>query len=530
RKSPPWRPVPGRSLFRSVTIDFNDDVAPAPWTHETIARQMEYYRKADIRRLYFLPTAKPEDGYWRMPPELYPKHRQNIIQSAENLGDFLPVFAAAAKANDIEFVAVYKPFDQAFEKDGLRFAQESPEYGDHFHSLSGIIARSTDWLRRHPQLRMQRHPGDLEAVAVCGPIRRLVLEAETASGPAVEFSLWTSERNGPYTRFEGLPTRREGARWEWEVAPGTPPYLAIRRERGSSGRFGNHLGALLRAYDGAGRPVPICLAVASDVSRGKRAGPFPDAAFYFDVNFASRQPVDTLDSYWWMHEETPVALVKGVEPYLVGAPSPLHAAVRKHWLGEVARCIEAGCDGVDLRVANHNRTMTWERYGYDTSQLRESAASPGEVRTALGHGWSLFVEEASRLVRSHGRRLHLHLEPGFQPASLPCEMNIAFEWTKWLENGWADEVTLMSNFPATGSMPVMIRTAQERKIPVNLRPYFNSLLRGRHADRLIGQIIEQTRECGLDGLNLYENAAFFRVAADGELRCSYPEAWARLTS
>lgn len=530
RKPARRQPVARRRLLRSVTIDFNDDVVPAPWTQGTIAEQMEHYRKADIRRVYFLPTAKPEDGYWRMPPELYPRHREHILQSAENLGDFLPVFASAAKAHGIEFIAVYKPFDQAFEKDGLRFSQGGPEYRQHFHSLSGLIARSTDWLRHHPGLRMQRHPGDLKAVAACGPIRRLVLEAETACGPAVEFSLWASQGNERYTRLEGLAIGREGTRWEWEIPPGTPSYLAVQREPGSTGRFGNRLGTLLRAYDQAGKPIPVSLAVVSDVSRGKHAGAFPDAAFYFDVNFASRQPVDTLNSYWWMCEETPVAIVKGVEPWLLGAPSPLHSEVRSHWLSEVARCLDAGCDGVDLRIANHNRTMNWECYGYDTPQLRESAASAREVRTVLGHAWSLFVEEASRLVRAHGRRLHLHLEPGFRPATLPCEMNIAFEWRKWLENRWADEVTLMTNFPATGLMPEMIRAAQDQNIPVHLRPYFNSMLRGRHADRLIGQLLEETRACGLDGLNLYENAAFFRLTPDGELRCTFPEAWARLTS
>lgn len=517
-------------LLRSVTIDFNDDVIPGSWDHGTLDQQMSIYRQSGIRRVYFLPTAHPDDGYWKMPAAFYPTHRKHVLETQDALGDFLPAFASAAKSHGLEFFAVYKPFDYAFEKDALPFGTSGAEGDGCFNSLSGEIVRATDWMKAHPSMRLQRRPDDMLAVREVGEIRRVILASEIVGGKS-SFSLWASPNNFHYSQVNARIALRTERSIEWEVPAGTPPRLAIVREPGRAGRFGNRLSELVRCFDAVGRSVPVTFATASDVSRKKRTGAFPELSFAFDVNLVGAQMMDCRESYWWMEESTPLGIAAGYENFVVGAPCPAYAEVREHWLQEVKRCFDCGCDGVDIRVANHNRTFDWDRYGFNGPVLREIGPNPSseDVRSCLGRHYSRFIEESSRLARERGGKLHIHLEHGFRTPNLPCDMNIAFDWNAWLETGWADEITLMAHSATAGIMPLMAGKAKSLGIPVNIRPYFNSVVRGKHTKQLIDNVLSDAVNCAVDGLNIYENASFFKVNKDRRLEATAAPWWNMLT-
>jgi len=511
-----WRPKRSKSARRFVSIDFFDDTIAGAWTREGVEHQMRIYRKSGIERVYFLPASAAGDGFWQQRMPSRPQHADNILQTREAIGEFLPAFASAAKAQDLEFFAVSKPFDEAFP--GAVFppgSGEAEHYG-RLPSLSGAAWWASDWVSRNPGLRMKRHPDDLLAAERAAPVHRVVLRSEVPA-PGIGFEVWGSSDNRHYCRLECKASRQGDCQIEFLLPPHSPSYLAVTRQPGILGVFGNRLDSLLGCYDAKDRPLPISFGIASDVSRRYRAGTFPQVSFAFDVNQVGKQRVDSRKSFWFMLEDSPLGVAVGYEPFLLGAPASVYPEVRQHWLEQIRWCFDCGCDGVDIRIGSHNRTFDWERYGYNDEVLAQVGhdAGPEQVRTFLGRCYSGFLRSARSLAGEHGRKLHLHLEHGFHPARLPCAMNSHFSWEEWLAEGMADEVTLTTHSAGAGIMPPMAKMATSLGIPFNVRPYFNGMVGGRHAQTMVGQALRDLENFAADGLNIYENAAFFAVNGQG---------------
>jgi hypothetical protein len=524
-------PEPRRSrpeLIKSVTIEFNDDLMSGPWTVETLDQQMEIYRQSGIRRVYFLPTAPPLDGYWRMPEAMYPQHRGNFLKTVENLGDFVPAFAAAARQKGLEFFAVCKLFDEGFEKDWLSFSEPNPAVG--LRSLSGYVPRVTDWLARNPDLRLRRHPNDLLVSEKAGPVRILCIEAAFFEGMP-EFDIWGSMDNSSYRLWDDAKiVESSPGRIVWEFSEGAPRWIGVMRRQGSGGRFGNILDATVSAKSVTGDAVQLTFGVVTDGNRKRPGRAFPNASFAFDVTQAGPQPVDSRGSYWWFEEGVPLGIVVGVEGHIIGAPSPAYPAVHRHWLKEINRCLDAGCNGVDLRVANHNRSMEWLRYGYDGPLLAVLGENPPlpDVRRFLGNCFTDFVHEAANLVRSRSAKLHVHLEHGFRRPHLPCDLNVFFDWETWVRRGLVDEATLVAHSARSGIMQEMAELCRSNGVAVNIRPYLISSLRCGDSIDLLGEILLEAQTAGVDGFNIYENNTFFRVSAGGVLESHATQFWDRL--
>jgi len=525
-----WKPKTLEQLKKSISIDFNDDIIPGSWTEETVEQQIKYYTESGIQRIYFLPTSRMDDGYWNVQSNRHPAHRSNFLKTKQNLGDFLSTFAKIAKSHAMEFIAVLKPFEQAFEKQILPFDSDTSERDHYYKSLSGYVFRCTNWMKNHPTLRLARHPEDLALAEDAGPIARMILCSES-SASKVKFSVWGSENNRNFSRIDCRFHTISDQELQIDLPVNSPRILAIVREDKSNALFGHVFNKLVRCYDSEGSLVPTSFAPAFNTYDKPPSIPFPDTSFRFDTNFASRQPVYSRESYWWMESGIPLGVTAGFEPFIIGAPSPAYSAVKEFWYTEIQRCIDAGCDGVDIRVANHNRTFEWDRYGYNESVGEGlNHLSPQTLRVRLGNQYTSFLQKASELIRSQEKSIHVHLEHGFRPAALPCDMNIEFQWKEWLTCGLVDEVTLMCNSAATGVMPEMTRTCQELGIPTNVRPYFISIVKNKHAKRMIHEILHDAKFYGVDGLNIYENFSFFQIDEKGDLHSTAPDLWRLLTN
>jgi hypothetical protein len=344
----------------------------------------------------------------------------------------------------------------------------------------------------------------------------MVVRSE-GSASGVFLVLWGS---GDNRHFKKLPCRgslTDAHTLEFLLPPGAPRYLALTRE-GGEGAFGHRLEELVACFDASGRPVPVTFATTTDVLRRLRQGAFPEATFAFDVTHSGKQLCTSGKSFFWISEAAPLGIVPGVEPYMLGAPCPVYPEVRRHWLDQLQRCFKAGCDGVDIRIANHNRSFAWERYGFNQPVLEALGKNPSApaVRAFLGEAFTGFLREARLLADTDGKRLHLHFEHGFNPPHLPCSTNITFEWERWMEEGLADEATLLTHSAGAGIIPPMARKASSLGIPVNVRPYLNGMVGGSYARSMVRRMLCDLELFGADGLNIYENAAFFSVDPNGE--------------
>lgn len=520
-----WRPKPRRKIRRSVTIDFFDDTIDGFWSRRGIDRLMDVYRRSGISRVCFIPTNPVDDGFWDQRVPSRPAHRGHILRTRDEIGEFLPAFAEAAHACGLEFFAVYKPFEEALPGAGFpEGSEEGKKYG-RLPSLSGPVWWASDWVAANPDLRLRRHPADLAASRGVGPVHRMLVRSE---GPAsgVVLVLWGSVDNRHFEKLTCRRSRTDAHTFEFLLPAGAPRYLALTRE-GGEGAIGHRLEELVACFDASGHPVPVTFATTTDVSRRLRQGAFPDATFAFDVTHSGKQLCSSGKSFFWMSEAAPLGIVPGVEPYMLGAPCPVYPEVRRHWLDQLRRCFKAGCDGIDIRIANHNRSFAWERYGFNQPVLEALGENPSApaVRAFLGEAYTGFLREARRLADAEGKRLHLHFEHGFAPPHLPCSTNISFEWERWMEEGLADEATLLSHSAGAGIIPPMARKAAALGIPVNVRPYLNGMVGGSHARSMVRRMLCDLELFGADGLNIYENAAFFTVDSRGEPAPGKGAAW-----
>jgi hypothetical protein len=512
-----WRPRNRGNLRRSVTIDFFDDTIGGFWTQSGIEKMMEIHRRSGISRVFFIPTNPVDDGFWNQQMPARPEHRKHIMRTREEIGEFLPAFAEAAKSRGLEFFAVFKPYEEAFIGHSLPEGSREGKIHGRLPSLSGPVWWASDWITRHPELRLRRHPADLNAVQCAGPLHRLVARSEVPA-PGVSLGLWGSNDNLHFEKLQCCVTRLDDYTIEFTLPTGAPRFLALLREVGSVGMFGHRLAELVSCFDEAGRKVPVTWAAVSDVSRRHRKGAFPKVTFAFDVTHSGKQLPNGGQSFFCLMEDAPLGIVPGVEPFIIGAPCPCYPEVRNHWLAEIQRCFDAGCDGVDIRIANHNRTFAWERYGFNQPVLDALGPDPSvpAVRKFLGESYTGFLRNARRLAKEAGKPLHLHFEHGFHTPNLPCSMNHAFPWEQWLEEGLADEATLCTHSAGAGIMPSMARKAAALGIPVNVRPYLNGMVSGSLSRFMINRMVRDLELFGADGLNIYENAAFFSVNSRGE--------------
>lgn len=521
-----WRPRPRRGIRRAVTIDFFDDTIDGFWTKRGIGKLLDIHRRSGISRVCFIPTNPVDDGFWDQRVASRPAHRGHILRTRGEIGEFLPAFAEAAHARGLEFFAVYKPFEEALPGAGFPEGSEDGKKYGRLPSLSGPVWWASDWITRHPELRLQRHPADLAEAGGAGPVHRLIARSECPA-PGVSLALWGSQDNRHFEKMSCRGRALDESTLEFLLPANPPRYLALSREAGGEGRFGHRLEELVSCFNERGRPVPVTWGTVTDVSRRLRQGAFPEATFAFDVTHSGRHVPNCGRSFFWISEDTPLGIVAGVEPFMLGAPCPAYPEVRRHWLDDIRRCFDAGCDGVDIRIANHNRSFVWERYGFNHPVLESAGKDPSvpAVRSFLGEAYTGFLREARGLADALGKRLHLHFEHGFNPPQLPCSTNIAFEWERWLEEGLADEATFMSHSAGAGIMPAMARKASALGIPVNVRPYLNGMVGGGYARAMILGMLRDLERFGADGLNIYENAAFFTVDAHGEPAPGKGAAW-----
>jgi hypothetical protein len=394
-------------------------------------------------------------------------------------------------------------------------------------------------------MRMKRRTDDLPPDLdrrVIGRLRFTGLDAAPTRLRAEHVRITVSRDNGayqPYTApFEFIDRIEDGRRVV--ILDGlriAEPFFVLEtpfRDAGATLR--NTLAGLARVCDPQGRELPFTYGL---LSRADRYGPdvaadarlalwseLPREGYCFNLPdfHAPERPHVALDG-----RRGYLAFAKGKELYIAGALAPAHEAVHDLWLSHVRECLDAGVDGVDLREAQHNRSLAWEEYGFEPPVIEEYRRRHGESDPArfdrekqveiISERYTDFYRKASRLVRARGKRVQMHVNLLGRRY-----MGMKWDWERWIDEGLADEITLKNLWPGDeAQLDRIAPLAAARGIALHSCPWLVDQKGPETARRLADGLRAAARGAREGGFILYESGYVAEVAEDLTPRLRVPE-------
>ena len=521
----PSVPLPSK-LQLHCSIDFFDDMIPMPWTPEMLERYMQLNARLGVRRIDWIYHGNLEDGFWD--PSGSPNDR-NYRQTLENFRmPFLPAAVAAAKKSGLEIIAVFKPFDMAFNQHSSR---ESVAAGKSVN-FGGRYARGFNFPVQHPELCLQRRPHrDL-------PAQTIVLESRLRLPADLGFKLWVSGDNRTYreTAATCYP-ESDGHRVVFDIAAYREKFFAVRCDPQAAKKVYNQAVDFIRVYDKNGQPVEFTL--GSESRRYIRPGfhlernydlgeGFKSEGFYFDfldgVPTAVFSAVRAEERQLGLDpQEAVIGIGIGGNEYLPGCLCPSEPEVVNFWLKMIGQALDFGVDGVDIRVMNHHSILEWKKFGFNRIPVAEyqrrygvdpstEVFDPEKWRRLRGEFFTAFLRRASARTRNHGKKFLAHIEDmAFGSPDISTMMEIHWDYQRWLDENLLDEVTLKILDPdSIFSEPArqLILQCQARSLPVTVIPFIHCI-----AD--LDGYLKATAQCGINAFNLYEAATLWSADPNG---------------
>ncbi len=551
----------GNAPFQfEMTVDFVDDVIRSPWTHAMLDELFSKFKRWGVTRCHWIYYGKFSDGLW----EYAERIEANIRKTYENVGDILPAAVRAARAHGIELYAILKPFDLGYNLSYGEGTEQARQCGKR-ERIGGPVGWVADFIAQNPHLLMARKPGAF------GPARQsafhridLVKEDTSPADFSVnELELYVSDDNVSYRPYEGAILRAEvvedypvwrhtssGGEATGSTAPRRvmrlsgldlkEPYFAIRTPSCSQS-FCNTLINLAHVYGGEGRELRLTYGVHTrmgEVTLNDKvlfepvAPDFRKTGVEFDVvphfptacapGYDAISAPHVLDS-----EDGFLAFARGKDRSPVAALSPSFPEVRQWWLRLISDCLEAGVDGVELRVRNHHSPFMWAEYGFEepvrNAFLERTGVDIWETddfdkglwRRLRGESYTAFCREAKALVESAGRKLGLHISATEEmDPEVGGAMGLHFDWRTWLEERIPDSVTMKEVWPGTPLAEAILSITQRQEIPVHFSPYANNIWNLPGGEEICDYWIHLAKENGFSGYQFYECAAI--VSAKGE--------------
>ena len=523
----------------SVTVDFMMDLIAGPFDRESLRRLFALYQSWGVGRIDWLYTFPHDDGYytnyWN-----YAGGVENACRTYEKIGEFLPAVVKVAHGLGMACHAVFKPFDRAFN-----YACFEPEEGKIGLTdiIGGGVGRATRSFLELQDCRMERNtiasPSGIERRAIAKI--RLESEHDRAHGLSSDsLQIQISPDNDTYRPYGGpsrYDERRVRGRRVVELTGLQIPerYVALVTPFcEGEGRFVNTLDRLVRVFGPDGLEIPFTYGLQSNADRyrgwttrrrhlgTKMADNVWKNGYIFDASGESIYDGFLQDRRWAI-DGAPgaLALAKGKARYAV-ALSPSHRQVRTLWLREIQECLDAGVDGVDIRIDNHARSQEWEAYGFEAPVARAYRRRWGtdprrerydarRLRALRAEHFTEFIRQASRQVRSAGSRFHAHvLSATMGRGAGQRYMGMKWEWEKWLDEGLLDGVTMkgLSPSPGEGQQLCDALTQRASRADADIWYVVNFNVLGGRPDwpQRFAQMAGYSMDAGHAGMNLYESA------------------------
>jgi hypothetical protein len=322
------------------------------------------------------------------------------------------------------------------------------------------------------------------------------------------------------------------------------PFLALRTE-GRQRSFVNDLLNLVRVFGEKGEETRLTYGVVSRRPPETRASaeneghPFALGVEFDVVPGTPTAVFPGFDAIRAPHAfdggEGFLAVALGKDATTVAALSPSFEESRAWWLEWLRDCLEAGADGVELRMRNHHSPFAWGEFGFETPVAEAFRQRYGvdilstddfdreAWRRLRGDAYTRFYREARALTDEYGKRLGLHVSTSMDmPPAEGGAMEIHWDWRTWLEEGLADSVTLKEVWPDTRFEREILSIARPRGIQVIFCPYANNLWSVPGGERIVRDRIRAARAAGHDGFQYYECASVIHATVGRGLEMVQP--------
>lgn len=129
----------------------------------------------------------------------------------------------------------------------------------------------------------------------------------------------------------------------------------------------------------------------------------------------------------------------GAPQYITGSMHPIYPEVRQNWLELIQYCLDRGVDGINIRTANHNRTMNPWEYGFNPPVVEqmEHPNHHAEAGRINGRAFTQFLREARDTIHAAGKEIGVHVNVELftlynQPICGPVPLNFHWEWETWI--------------------------------------------------------------------------------------------------
>ncbi|NQU12261.1 hypothetical protein HQ590_15810 [bacterium] len=552
-----------------VCVDFLDDLLYAPYDAGMFDRLFAEFARWGVQRCHWIHYGTKQQGLC----DHMIGSSENYLKTCGNVGEILPTAVRAAQAHGIQLYGLFKPFEMGvYYSDGEGTPDD--QHRTRQRHLGGGLSMLPHFCVDHPELMMARKPGAFGPAAKQQVYRRidLVKSDDRPGAPSVQdLRLYVSEDNNTYRLYQGPLEREERVEeypvWEPTASGGRPTgqtrrarvlrlknldlrrrYVALYVE-GREGRFSNSLINLIHVFGERGEERRLTYGVlrrttqmTPDVNGGLLAQEtdFRDVGVEFDVSWGGLPSAVTAGDYLGRIRaldsgEGFLAFAAGKERSPIGRPSPSFPAVREYWLGWVRDILDAGADGVELRIRNHSYHLAWAEFGFEPPVRDEFLRRYGvdlwqtddfdrvAWRKLRGEGYTEFVRQARQLCTSRQKPLGLHVSPTLEMDPVAgAAMEIHWDWRTWLTEGLADSVTLKEIWPKTDLAEEVLALTRPRGIATIFCPYAANSFRDPGGERVIADWIRLAREGGGDGYQFYECAAVIKGTSDGRILMEQP--------
>ncbi|MHC4873291.1 MAG: hypothetical protein ACYTFY_15715 [Planctomycetota bacterium] len=519
----------------SICIDFFDDLINGPFTHDSLKALFEKFKALSIERIYWIYTLKFSEGLHQFFP--YKGLMANAEQTFKNIGDFLPAALKIAHQLGLSFYAVYKPLDLGHEVIFPFGTPQAEKYGK-MDAVGGRVSQVASSLVELSQMRLERHPADL-VEKTTSPIHRI--EIYSNNKKAMEFKsdgIKILVSNDNYN-YQPLKTAANFSVIEKENIyilqlddlNISELYLCLQcgqEEQQSS--LENTLDKLIRIFDKDGNEISFTYGLLSfeDKCAGfeKRGLELEEECVRKGYHFnyhgnALRDGYQQNENYSLDNDKGYAALARGKQQFVTGFLSPAYPQVRALWLKHIKECLDAGVDGVDLRVVNHNRNMEWERYGFEEPVREEYLKRTGNNLLDENHDTSVhrqslcdfyndFYREASQLIHSQGKKCQAHISSQTMKVSdQERYSNFEWGWKDWIKEDLVDEISLKDILPEDY---IKIKGAiGEKTIACYCTPGSQGLPGNSQAIPRLKEYLRSSKAAGHQGLTMYECWNYFRM-------------------
>ncbi|MFA7160915.1 MAG: hypothetical protein WC299_16585, partial [Kiritimatiellia bacterium] len=475
-------PRQSRDFFLEVNVDFFDDLINAPFNRKMFDELFAEFKTWGVRRCHWIDYGPMANGWWDHCPLGV---AENAAKTFEQVGEILPAAVRAAHAHGIEIFGMFKPFDLGLHRS---FGDGTPEA-----KAKGRLQRiggPVGWVANFPAEQREfitcRKPGAF------GPAENdvftridLVKEDDNACAFSVrDLSLYVSDDNASYRPYEGPLLRQEviedypvyehtasGGRKTSRVRRArvmrldglciAQPYLALCAP-GRDRSFMNTLINLVHVFGKKGEERRLTFGIQSRIRQkpddkepafarsGIEFDHWPDTpSAVFPGYDVIASPVALDNNYGCMA----VARGKAAGPMAILSPS--FVETRQWWLSVLGGMLDAGVDGIELRVRNHHSEVAWGEFGFEQPIVDDFKRRHGvdllatddfdraAFRRLRGEAYTQFYREARQLCRSRGRPLGLHVSVtmNMEPEE-GSAMEIHWDWRTWLKEKLADSVTM----------------------------------------------------------------------------------------